>query len=99
MQSKYAQVVFSSLVLLGSAAQVQADDQLQYASLGSGEDIREEVVADNDADADAASGEDKTTQGKCSQGSCGNTPKPSSGGDGSNSTQLKSFKSQNAGNG
>ena len=47
MKSKKAKAIISSLVLMTSAFQGHADEQLQYSDLGTGEEIREGVIADN----------------------------------------------------
>jgi uncharacterized low-complexity protein len=81
MPKKNIRIALSTLTLLG-AATVQADEQLEYQSLGTGEEIRAEIlpVADEDD-----SSEDKTakakkkkeekkkkkaTEGKCGEGTC-----------------------------
>lgn len=82
MAKKNIQIALSTLTLLG-AASVQADEQLDYQSLGTGEEIRAEIlpVADEgdsseDQTAKAKKKEaekkkkKKATEGKCGEGTC-----------------------------
>lgn len=46
MSKMNAKIALTSLALLGASMQVQAED-LSYESLGTGEEIREDILADN----------------------------------------------------
>jgi len=86
MPKKNIRIALSTLTLLG-AANVQADEQLDYQSLGTGEEIRAEILPIAD---EGDSSEDQTakakkkkeaekkkkkkpTEGKCGEGTCNNS--------------------------
>ena len=82
----------TAATLLGLSAQIQAEDSLEYASLGTGQEIRGEVAVQTDDPPETPSAQqtpqtkkttpqkkasteeenpgDKSTEGKCGEGSC-----------------------------
>lgn len=63
MPKKNIRLALSTLTLLG-AATVQADEQLDYQSLGTGEEIRAEILPIADEDDSEDSSEDQTAKAK-----------------------------------
>ncbi len=85
MKNKKAKAVMSSLVFLSASIQGQAE-QLEYSSIGTGEEMRSEALADSNAQlppgqlkADSGSC-GKSNQSKCSGGSCSDDSDDTSGG-------------------
>lgn len=70
MQKKNLKLALTSLALLGSSIQANAEEALQHTSLGTGQEIRDEIVAQMDG---ALVG-DKGKEHKCGEGTCSDQP-------------------------
>ncbi|MGE5196132.1 MAG: hypothetical protein ACM3JI_02250 [Anaerolineae bacterium] len=78
MSQKKRKIALASLVLLGSSLQIQAEQSLQYSSLGSGSEIRENILSEGESP-DTPSSRKVASESKCGDGSCGGDKKPNDG--------------------